>query len=175
MDLFEIEKHFIRFFWYLSYFLIFISFYDAYWMYGYGIWFQELERKRKERSQVVYERKKQLTKLRVKALKTAEEKLGSQLEILAPITYWFGNKVVFQCCCPSNYVLFLQFHLSGLVFVVVSCYIESSIFVVRFWVLVVFLNFWKSVLVLKTFYSLMKLRMPLSFESMKSFGDIKRT
>ncbi|WCJ24247.1 60S ribosomal protein L13a [Euphorbia peplus] len=48
---------------------------------------KELEKKRKERSQVVYERKKQLTKLRVKALKSAEEKLGPQLEILAPITY----------------------------------------------------------------------------------------
>jgi large subunit ribosomal protein L13Ae len=48
---------------------------------------QELERKRKERAQVAYERKKQLTKLRVKAEKTAEEKLGPQLEIIAPIKY----------------------------------------------------------------------------------------
>ena len=48
---------------------------------------QELERKRKERAQVAYERKKQLTKLRVKAEKTAEEKLGPQLEVIAPIIY----------------------------------------------------------------------------------------
>lgn len=48
---------------------------------------QELERKRKERAQVAYERKKQLTKLRVKAEKAAEEKLGPQLEIITPIKY----------------------------------------------------------------------------------------
>ena len=48
---------------------------------------QELETKRKERSQVVYERKKQLIKLRTKAEKVAEEKLGAQLEILAPVKY----------------------------------------------------------------------------------------
>ena len=48
---------------------------------------QELEAKRKERSQVVYERKKQLNKLRAKAEKVAEEKLGAQLEILAPVKY----------------------------------------------------------------------------------------
>ncbi|XP_021743370.1 60S ribosomal protein L13a-3 [Chenopodium quinoa] len=48
---------------------------------------RELEEKRKERSKVVYERKKQLNKLRVKAEKAAEEKLGSQLEILAPVKY----------------------------------------------------------------------------------------
>lgn len=48
---------------------------------------QELENKRKERSQVVYERKKQLNKLRVKAEKDAEEKLGSQLDILVPVKY----------------------------------------------------------------------------------------
>lgn len=48
---------------------------------------QELERKRKERAQLTYERKKQLNKLRVKAEKTAEEKLGAQLEIIAPIKY----------------------------------------------------------------------------------------
>lgn len=48
---------------------------------------QELEKKRKERSQVAYERKKQLNKLRVKAEKVAEEKLGSQLDILAPVKY----------------------------------------------------------------------------------------
>lgn len=48
---------------------------------------QELEKKRKERSQVAYERKKQLNKLRAKAEKVAEEKLGSQLDILAPVKY----------------------------------------------------------------------------------------
>lgn len=48
---------------------------------------QELEVKRKERSQAVYERKKQLSKLRTKAEKVAEEKLGSQLDVLAPIKY----------------------------------------------------------------------------------------
>ncbi|PQQ08041.1 60S ribosomal protein L13a-1 [Prunus yedoensis var. nudiflora] len=46
-----------------------------------------LEEKRKERAQLAYERKKQLTKLRLKAEKSAEEKLGSQLEILASVTY----------------------------------------------------------------------------------------
>ncbi|THG01608.1 hypothetical protein TEA_010044 [Camellia sinensis var. sinensis] len=48
---------------------------------------QELEKKRKEKSQVTYERKKQLTKLRVKAEKIAEEKLGSQLDIISSIKY----------------------------------------------------------------------------------------
>jgi len=48
---------------------------------------QELETKRKERAHVVYERKKQLNKLRVKAEKVAEEKLGAQLDILAPVKY----------------------------------------------------------------------------------------
>ncbi|KAL0655823.1 hypothetical protein Bca4012_076407 [Brassica carinata] len=41
---------------------------------------KELEVKRKERSQAVYERKKQLIKLRTKAEKVAEEKLGAQLD-----------------------------------------------------------------------------------------------
>jgi len=50
--------------------------------------YQELEETRKEKAKVAYERRKQLAKLRVKAEKTAEEKLGSQLEILAPIKYW---------------------------------------------------------------------------------------
>ena len=49
---------------------------------------QELEVKRKEKSQAVYERKKQLSNLRTKAEKVAEEKLGSQLDVLAPIKYW---------------------------------------------------------------------------------------
>ncbi|KAL8170219.1 hypothetical protein V2J09_022023 [Rumex salicifolius] len=48
---------------------------------------KELEAKRKERAQVVYERRKQLTKLRVKATKAAEEKLGSQLDVLAAVKY----------------------------------------------------------------------------------------
>lgn len=48
---------------------------------------QELENKRKERAQVVYERKKQLTKLRVKAEKFAEDKLGSQIEAIASVKY----------------------------------------------------------------------------------------
>ncbi|MBA0732828.1 hypothetical protein Gogos_016891 [Gossypium gossypioides] len=48
---------------------------------------RELEKKRKERAQVSYERKKQLNKLRVKAEKTAEEKLGSQLDLLDPVKY----------------------------------------------------------------------------------------
>ncbi|KAA3484033.1 60S ribosomal protein L13a-4-like [Gossypium australe] len=48
---------------------------------------KELERKRKERAQVAYERRKQLTKLRVKAEKVAEEKLGTQLEVISPIKY----------------------------------------------------------------------------------------
>ncbi|KAL4597333.1 hypothetical protein ACB092_12G224400 [Castanea dentata] len=48
---------------------------------------RELEEKRKERSQVTYERKKQLTKLRVKAEKAAEEKLGPQSDILAMVKY----------------------------------------------------------------------------------------
>ncbi|KAL0366741.1 UNVERIFIED_CONTAM: 60S ribosomal protein L13a-4 [Sesamum radiatum] len=46
---------------------------------------RELEKKRKDRAQATYERKKQLTKLRVKAEKVAEEKLGAQLDIIAPI------------------------------------------------------------------------------------------
>lgn len=47
----------------------------------------ELEEKRKERAQVLYERKKQLNKLRAKAEKIAEERLGSQLEILSAVKY----------------------------------------------------------------------------------------
>ncbi|KAG1368656.1 60S ribosomal protein L13a-2 [Cocos nucifera] len=48
---------------------------------------RELEEKRKQRSQVAYERRKQLARLRMKAEKAAEEKLGSQLDILAPLKY----------------------------------------------------------------------------------------
>lgn len=48
---------------------------------------QELEKKRKDKAALVYERKKQLNKLRVKAEKVADEKLGSQLDILAPVKY----------------------------------------------------------------------------------------
>ena len=56
---------------------------------------QELERKRKEKSQLAYERKKQLNKLRVKAEKTAEEKLGSQIDVIAPIKYWYSETLGF--------------------------------------------------------------------------------
>ena len=48
---------------------------------------KELETKMKERAHVAYEGKKQLTKFRVKVKKAADEKLDSQLEILAPIKY----------------------------------------------------------------------------------------
>lgn len=48
---------------------------------------QELEKKRKERAQLAYERKKQLNKLRVKAESAAQEKLGPHLDIIAPIKY----------------------------------------------------------------------------------------
>ncbi|KAL0926069.1 hypothetical protein M5K25_004453 [Dendrobium thyrsiflorum] len=54
---------------------------------GYYDTIKELEEKRKQRAKVAYERKKQLGKLRLKAEKAAEEKLGSELEILAPIKY----------------------------------------------------------------------------------------
>uniref|UniRef100_M8AW99 60S ribosomal protein L13a-4 n=1 Tax=Aegilops tauschii TaxID=37682 RepID=M8AW99_AEGTA len=47
----------------------------------------ELEEKRKEKAKLSYDRKKQLAKLRIKAENAAEEKLGSQLDILAPIKY----------------------------------------------------------------------------------------
>ncbi|KAI3681522.1 hypothetical protein L6452_36321 [Arctium lappa] len=43
---------------------------------------QDLEKKRKEKAQLVYESKKQLNKLCAKGEKAAEEKLGSQLKIL---------------------------------------------------------------------------------------------
>ncbi|WMV28060.1 hypothetical protein MTR67_021445, partial [Solanum verrucosum] len=46
---------------------------------------KELENKRKERAQVAYERRKQLAKLRVKAEKVVEEKLGPQLAVIALI------------------------------------------------------------------------------------------
>jgi len=48
---------------------------------------KELENKRKERTQVAYERRKQLAKLRVKAKKAAEETLGPQLAVIEPIKY----------------------------------------------------------------------------------------
>ncbi|KAM7270520.1 hypothetical protein ACFE04_029734 [Oxalis oulophora] len=47
----------------------------------------ELENKRKEIAKVAYERKKQLIKLKLKAEKVAEEKLGNQLDILSPVKY----------------------------------------------------------------------------------------
>ncbi|XP_071689862.1 large ribosomal subunit protein uL13z-like [Rutidosis leptorrhynchoides] len=61
---------------YYSYFLVLLSFN-----------YMDLEKKRKEKAQAVYEKKQQLNKLRAKAEKAAEEKLGPQLEILAPVTY----------------------------------------------------------------------------------------
>uniref|UniRef100_A0A7N0V5C1 60S ribosomal protein L13a n=1 Tax=Kalanchoe fedtschenkoi TaxID=63787 RepID=A0A7N0V5C1_KALFE len=48
---------------------------------------KELEKKRKVEGQIVYERKKQMNKLRLKAEKAAVEKLGAELQVLAPITY----------------------------------------------------------------------------------------
>ncbi|GFY99497.1 ribosomal protein L13 family protein [Actinidia rufa] len=48
---------------------------------------RELEKKRKDKSQVAYERKKQLMKLRIKAEKAADEKLGSQLDIITSVKY----------------------------------------------------------------------------------------
>ncbi|GAB2234502.1 hypothetical protein Droror1_Dr00003757 [Drosera rotundifolia] len=48
---------------------------------------KELEEKRKEKSKVSYERRKQLARLRAKAVKVVEEKLGSQLDVLAPVKY----------------------------------------------------------------------------------------
>ncbi|KAJ3670110.1 hypothetical protein LUZ60_010434 [Juncus effusus] len=54
---------------------------------GYYDTIKELEEKRKEKAKVSYERRKQLTRLRVKAESAADEKLGSQLDILAPIKY----------------------------------------------------------------------------------------
>ena len=48
---------------------------------------QELEEKRKAKSKVFYERKKQLIQLRLKATKSVEEQLSSLQETLAPITY----------------------------------------------------------------------------------------
>jgi large subunit ribosomal protein L13Ae len=48
---------------------------------------QELEEKRKERAKVSYERRKQLARLRTKAEKVADEKLGSELQILEPLKY----------------------------------------------------------------------------------------
>ncbi|GAU26897.1 hypothetical protein TSUD_141320 [Trifolium subterraneum] len=48
---------------------------------------KELEKKRKERAHLAYEKKKLLTKLRAKAEKTVDERLAPQLEILAPVKY----------------------------------------------------------------------------------------
>ncbi|KAK7278068.1 hypothetical protein RJT34_23091 [Clitoria ternatea] len=47
----------------------------------------ELEKKRKEKAALVYERKKQLNKLKLKAEKVADEKLGAQLDVLALVKY----------------------------------------------------------------------------------------
>ncbi|PKA59850.1 60S ribosomal protein L13a-4 [Apostasia shenzhenica] len=54
---------------------------------GYYDTIKELEEKRKQRAQVAYERRKQLAKLRLQAEKTVDAKLGSELEVLAPIKY----------------------------------------------------------------------------------------
>ncbi|CAI9107434.1 OLC1v1006784C1 [Oldenlandia corymbosa var. corymbosa] len=48
---------------------------------------RELEEKRKERAQQTYLRRKQITKLRIKAEKEAEKKLGSQLDIISAVKY----------------------------------------------------------------------------------------
>ncbi|KAL3677955.1 hypothetical protein R1sor_020911 [Riccia sorocarpa] len=48
---------------------------------------KELEEKRKVKSKVFYERKKQLIALRKAAAKKADEQLASGAELLAPITY----------------------------------------------------------------------------------------
>ncbi|KAH6764340.1 Ribosomal protein L13 family protein [Perilla frutescens var. frutescens] len=50
---------------------------------------RELEKKRKDRAQVTYEKRKQLTKLRVRAGKIAEDKLGSQLN-----SHYCSNQVL---------------------------------------------------------------------------------
>ncbi|XP_031479722.1 60S ribosomal protein L13a-3-like [Nymphaea colorata] len=48
---------------------------------------KELEAKRKARSQVMHEQRKQLRKLRSKAEVAADHQLGAQLDVLAPIKY----------------------------------------------------------------------------------------
>ena len=48
---------------------------------------QELEEKRKAKSKVFYERKKQLIQLRIKATERVDEQLSSLQEILAPISF----------------------------------------------------------------------------------------
>jgi hypothetical protein len=47
----------------------------------------EVEEKRKAKSKVFYERKKQLIQLRLKATKRVEEQLSPLQETLGPITY----------------------------------------------------------------------------------------
>jgi len=49
--------------------------------------YSELENKRSEISQLAYEKKKQINKLRVKAEKIVDEKLGSELQVLSPVKY----------------------------------------------------------------------------------------
>ncbi|KAK1389778.1 hypothetical protein POM88_017956 [Heracleum sosnowskyi] len=48
---------------------------------------QELESKPKERAQLVHEKKKQLTELRLRADKTVDEKFGLQHDIIASVKY----------------------------------------------------------------------------------------
>lgn len=43
--------------------------------------------KRKAKTKIAYERRKQLDNITSEAEKTADEKLGSQLDILAPLKY----------------------------------------------------------------------------------------
>jgi len=71
---------------------------------------QELEKKRKGKAELVYARKKQLNKLRVKAEKVAEEKLGSQLDVLAAVKYWVI--CVFKFLMPTYYQIELHFNLA---------------------------------------------------------------
>lgn len=75
--------------WYTGVFLDFVTLINAgalvlqvceWWWYIYLYDFcRNSERKRKERAQLVYERKKQLNKLRMKAEKAVEEKLDPHI------------------------------------------------------------------------------------------------
>jgi hypothetical protein len=76
------------------------------WCINWSPLFQELEEKRKQKAQISYERRKQLTKLRVKAEKSADERLGSQLEILAPIKYWEACAFVLYHFCGTSAAVF---------------------------------------------------------------------
>lgn len=75
--------------WMLVIFNLFLSLIRLRWVifFIFFINLQELEEKRKAKSKVFYERKKQLIQLRLKATKRVEEQLSSLQETLAPITY----------------------------------------------------------------------------------------